>query len=433
MAQSGKSTPFFNLPLELREQIYKDTFRSKGQGPELLRTCWKINTEARKFLYQRQIEFANQLSMYRWSDMTPGKLRSQVTDISLHVQDPDLRSILDLNASASRSPLPGHLLTWGLYTVELRNLKTALSRLPNVKTITIRTLPGRQSYLYRDFLTAFLDSLDSIYPTLSDLTLEGNFHHQRLDFVSRLAALQSFSFDGSSASSVAELGEILGNLEHLRNFSLISQRVVFKSSSSTTHPGFTGKPGLVTGHAMRTIEQLAFTERATMSSTNAVSIPDILNAVQRLKGLKSFSVSLSHTPDNEVMASLGQFLSSSTVERLELDWLNLHAEVLEEYSLVQRCIKKLWVRVGIANGASNMLSYVLERRRSHHLEALREVVLIRCSKDTIAGKVTTTGDRKDSGCVMDPLASGPTADNLVRTKRRLEVEGVRVAWHTEDA
>jgi hypothetical protein len=432
MAQSGYGSPFFNLPLELREQIYRDTLTSPDQGPELLRTCRQLKTEARKFLYQRRIEFANQIDMYRWLDMTPEKLRSQVTDISLYVQDPDLRSVLDLNASISQSTLSGHLLTCDLYAVELRDIKTALSRLPNVKAITIRALPGRQSYLYRDFLTAFLDSLHSIYPTLSNLILEGNLHRQRLDFVGRLAALQSFSFDGYSVSSAAELTKTLGSLEHLRNFSLISQRVVLKPSSSTTHPGFTGKPGFLTGDAMRTIDQLASTERATIPFTNAVSILDVLDAVQRLQGLKSFSVSLSHTPDNEVMAALGRCLGSCMIERLELDWPNLQAEALEEYSLVQRCVKNLWIRVGSANGAFKVLLYIVERRRSHHLEELRKLVLIRSSKDNISGRVIAMGNRKDSGCVMDPPAGGSTDDGLARTKRCLEVSGVRIAWHTED-
>jgi hypothetical protein len=50
--------------------------------------------------------------------------------------------------------------------------------------------------------------------------------------------------------------------------------------------------------------------------------------------------------------------------------------------------------------ASEMLTYLLERRRLSDRKELREVVLIRANQDYI-GVDTAMHDRKDSGCVID--------------------------------
>jgi hypothetical protein len=402
MAQSRNVAPFFSLPLELREQIYQEALKSPTQGPDLLRTCWKINTEACKFLYQRPIRFLGQLWLYNWVASAPNAFLPQVTDISLTIQDVDLRPLLDSNVSTSQSPLSDRLLTRDLYAVELRSLKTALSKLPNVNTITIRAIPGRQSHLYRNFLADILEALSLVYPTLLDLNLEGKPYYQSLDFLSRLAKLQSFSFDAISTSSHSETADILGSLEHLSSLSLISHQAIL-TPSSLRNSEFMGRPQPFTGEAVRTIDQLAslpVTEHAPVPAKKLYFSSDLLSAVQHHKALKSLSISLSHTPNNEMLDSLGRCLRSSNIERLELDWPHLHVQQLRNYSLVTDCCTMLRVRVRSTYDASEMLTYLLERRRLSDRKELREVVLIRANQDYI-GVDTAMHDRKDSGCVID--------------------------------
>ena len=397
MARSRNIAPFFNLPLELREQVYKEVLMSPAQGPELLRVSRGINTEAQKFLYLRPIEFSGQLYLYRWLESLPERYHSQVTNTSLKIQDVGLRSLLEPNAPASHQPSPDRLLACDLYDAELRNLKLALSKLSDVKTMTIQALPCRQSYLYRDFLNAFLNSLHSTCPAMLDLRLEGNLQYQSLEFLRILPALQSFTFDGFCANSATEMADILRSLEHLSSLTLISHHAMLKQSS-LAHGGVS-QP--FTNIASRTIDQLAslsIMEGAPMLSKNLFFTPEVSIVVQRHKALKSLSISLSHQPDNEMLGSLQRCLGSSAIQRLELDWPGLQPEVLEEYSL-GRCIKTLWIRVRSTDAAIKLLSYLLEHRRSGDLNGLEEVVLIRDPEDYNAMD-TAMYDRKDSACVV---------------------------------
>jgi hypothetical protein len=401
MAWSGNVTPFFNLPLELREQVYKEVLKSPTQGPELLRTCQRINTEAHKFLYQRPIRIPGQLYLYSWVASAPDEFLPQVTDMCLTIQDVDLRPLLDLNTATSRPTLTGRLRTWDMYAAELHKLKTALSKLPNVNTISIKALPGRQSYLYRDFLAEVLDSLCSVHPNLSDLSLEGDLHHHSLVFVKKLARLRSFSFDGLSASSSTEMAGILSSLEHLSSLSINTQHRML-ARSSLIQSEFTGKTHPFTGEAMRTVEQLvslSVTVRPPMYFTNLFFTPEVSNAVQHHKALKSLAISLSRTPDDNMLGSLGQCLGSSVIERLELDWPQLTVETIKMYALVPGCCKTLGIRVRSTDDALEILAFLLERQ-ARDLKKLREVVLIRAARDFNAFD-TAMYDRKDSGCVMD--------------------------------
>ncbi|KAF2191395.1 hypothetical protein K469DRAFT_370467 [Zopfia rhizophila CBS 207.26] len=122
-------------------------------------------------------------------------------------------------------------------------LSESLGKLKNVNRFTIRALPDRQSFLYREFLDQFLDILGPAYPSLRHLGLEGNFHHQSLSFLSSLQELRSLSFDGFSASLPTETATLSG-LPHLTNVSLVSQHsvltpTIYIHSSFTKRQSFT--------------------------------------------------------------------------------------------------------------------------------------------------------------------------------------------------
>lgn len=392
------ATLFFTLPLELREQIYKEVLASPAQGPQLLRTCREIKTEAHKFVFQRPLNFRSQLSLYTWLDRAPDDLTPHVTEISLKVQDVDLRSLLESDASTSQSTTPPRLLTWDLYEIEVDKLNQALRKLPNVKTITIQALSSRQSFLYRGFMARVLEMLSSLYPTLLDLRLEGNMHYQSLEFLTGLQHLQSFSFDGFSSTSSTETADILASLEHLSNLSLISQHEMLMPSTYL-HSGFTEKPHSFTGGVMRTISRLAsfsVIERIPISSPTLFLTSELLASLHNHKALNSLSIVLSHTPDAETLESLQKFLQRSVIASLELDWPDLKPEVLNEYSLVQEDLRALWVRTRSASDVSTILHSVLESRAKGSLQELGKMVLIRANKD-YSDPEAATSDRKDSG------------------------------------
>lgn len=156
MRQSREVTTFLSLPAALRERIYAEVLISLEQGPEILRSCRQVEREARKFLYQRPVNFPTQLSLYEWLGATPDNLLAQVIDISVAVQDINLRSILHPHASTLLSPGPPRLLTWDLYEAEVSRFTLALERLPHVKTIAIQASSNSPSHLYDEFVSKIL-------------------------------------------------------------------------------------------------------------------------------------------------------------------------------------------------------------------------------------------------------------------------------------
>ncbi|KAF1842186.1 uncharacterized protein K460DRAFT_345818 [Cucurbitaria berberidis CBS 394.84] len=440
MASHEDATLFFTLPLELREHIYKEVLASPAQGPELLRTCREIKTEAHKFLFQRPINFHSQLSLYEWLDQAPHNLLPHVTEVSLTIQDVNFRTLLEPEASNSQPTTPPRLLTSELYEVEIGKLDQALKQLPKVKTVTIRALSTRQSFLYRDFLAKVLELLSSMCPTLLDLRLEGNMHHQSLRFLTGLQHLRCFSFDGFSSTSATETADILASLEHLSSLTLVSQHELLMPSTYL-QSGFTSKPQSFTGDVVRTINQLAsfsVIERTPTPSTTLFLTSEVLASLQGHKALNSLSIILSYTPDDETLLSLQEFLRRSDIHRLELDWPDLKPGILGEYSLVQEDLKTLWVRAQSASDAYTALVPIFESRHEGGLPNLRKIVLIRANKDDSKSRVASS-DRKDSGIGVSenkklhgaPIDRIFDKDELCQIKRRLQVLGIQVLWCTE--
>lgn len=398
MSSLEETTLFFTLPLELREQIYKEVLASPTQGPDLLRSCREIGSEAHKFLYQRPLNFRSQLSLHEWLSRAPNDLLPQATEITLKIQDVDLRPLLELDASTVQATGPPRLLTWELYQAELDRLNKALRKLPKVKTVTIRALSSRQSFLYREFLGNILDMLSSLYPTLLDLRLEGNMHHQSLEFLTGLQHLNSFSFDGFSSTSATETADILARLGQLNSLSLISQHAMLTPSTYSLS-GFTAKPQSFTGDVIRAINQLAsfsVIERIPTSSPTLFFTSEVLASLHSHKALNSLSIILSYTPDDDTLQSLQHFLERCPIQHLELDWPDLKPAVLEEYSLVQEDLKTLWIKASDVSNALTILLLILERRKAGNLQELRKVVLVRASSNYNDGEIASS-DRKDSG------------------------------------
>jgi hypothetical protein len=399
MDAQNNASPFFSLPLELREHIYAEVLSSPAQGPQLLRTCQEIQIESRKFLYQRPLDFKSQIHLHDWLNTTPDKFLTHVTDVSLSIQDVDVRALLEPGIATSRTSISGQLHTCDLYEAELHKLRESLQKLGSVKKITIRALVGRQSHLYRDFLTKLLDSLYLMYPTLHDLRLEGNISHQNLKFLGRFDNLRSFSFGGVSSSSSTETGGILSSLRQLSNLVLTYKQTMI-TSNSHLHGEF-GARSFIGGtpNAANRLASLSIAEPTLSTATDLFTL-GFLTAMHSHTTLKNLSVSVSHAPGSAMLDRLEQYLKTSAIQCLELDWPGLNAEVLRAHKLIPDHIKALWIRVGSMEAALNILLSLLERRRAGTLCELGKIVLIRTT-ELYYGMGNATCDRKDSAVMVE--------------------------------
>jgi hypothetical protein len=398
MPPTKSVSPFFDLPLELREEIYKSVLFSPSQGPDILRTCREIHFEARKFLFQKPLSFQSQTVLYTWLDEAPSALLAHVSEIALHVQDVNLKPILDSGATMLQHRSHPRLMTLELYQRELDRLKQALKRVPKVKTLTIRVSSGQSSYLYRDFVAHILSGLGTLYPYLLDLRMEGDFHYQELEFLSKLEHLESFSFDGFSSSSPAVTANILANLQHLSNLSLVSEHALL-ATDTDLNGGFTAKQQSFNGDVACRISQLAsfsVIERFAVPSPTVFFTLEVLASLQDHKSLKSISIHLSHTPSTAILESLEEFLEKTPIELLELDWPDLEPFVLERYRLLARSVKVLWVRARSESDAFEILWSIVESREAGDICELKKVVLVR-SLEVYADMHNGVSDRKDSG------------------------------------
>ncbi|KAF1920731.1 hypothetical protein BDU57DRAFT_23391 [Ampelomyces quisqualis] len=431
---SGART-FFDLPLELREQVYKDVLASPHQGPDILRSCREILNEAHKFLYQRPISLGSQEALCDWSIRIPSDLLLNVSEIALHVQDVNLKPILD-SQSSERSHLSPRLLTWELYEQEVHRIEQALKRLPKIKIITLRALPCRPSFLYREFVTQVLNVLSTSCPELVDLRLEANFHHQDLRFLPSLANLRAFSFDGFSLSSPAATAKILASLPHLSSLSVISERT-FPIPNAESPSDYNSSRQSFTGDVARTLKHLAsfsVTERIPAASSTMFFTRDLFISLRNHKTLASLTVNLSHGPGTEILQSLGEFLESTLIERLELDWPDLHAGIVEQYQILCASLKVLWIRARSQVYASSILSSVADSLDKKDMFSLAKVVLLRSKKearDQIGdGKDGGTGSAKFEAC--DDKLSTHDGDNIefCRARQRVREMNIHVAWCT---
>lgn len=381
-----------SLPLELRELIYKEVLLDPSQGPQILRVCREICSEARKFLYQRSIVFQSQSDLHRWLEQRPEEVLQDVQEIQLELQDVDLMPILASASSDDQSERRANLSTWKLYEGELETLDRSFKKLPNAKTLTIRALTGRQTHLYDEFLAKVLQMLGVHYPALQDLSLEGNTHNQSLNFLPPLEALTAFSFDGFAASETAETAAILSGL-NLTHISIVSQPALLTPTRGQ-HSSFTLKPPTFDRSFLHTITQLA-SFAVTESVPTPTSSPlffnsEIFSSLHNHKTLSALSLRLSQTPDEDTLDGLGDFLKKTdSVERLELDWPHLDPTIL--YILTNK-LKSLWIRASNSTAACDILDVILESKEDGDLERLRRVVLIRKGWDIVGETSSMNSD-----------------------------------------
>lgn len=428
------------LPLELREQVYRELFRSPTQGPDILQTCREIYGEAYKFLFLRTIRMRSQEHLYRWLKCVPQENLRQATDIHIDIQDIDLHGLLQHDLSADDLSHSARLLTWDIYKADLEEMVVALSKISSTTSLTIRALPETQSFLYRKYLAELLNILSCSFPSLRNLCLEGNMHHQTLSFLRSLPKLRALTLDGFSASSVKETISIMQGLKHLESLSLVTEQTML-TPTSYTHSSFTDQKRSITGDVVRSIRKLASfsVEECTSANSPTLSLAsEMIDNLHHLQNLATFSIRLSSAPDEGTLRSLHDFLGRSKVKQLDFDWPEITCEQLESYSLLPESIRTLWLRVQSVADAADILCSIWERRRDGDMISLRTVVLVRAA-ESLAEYIPRNSEnlQKVTNCysvISSQAVSSPEdsdAMNSVWLADKLRELGVRILWCTD--
>ncbi|KAF2658002.1 hypothetical protein K491DRAFT_713961 [Lophiostoma macrostomum CBS 122681] len=445
--ESSNIPPFSVIPLEIREQVYFDVLTDPAQGTQLLRTCREILAEGNKFLFQRPLVFRRQQALYNWLEHARNDYLNLVTNITLELQDVDLRPLLHTMTANARTPNPPRLQAWDLHEQEVQRWHQAMNKIPNVKVLTLRVSSDHQSHLYRKYVDRILEILSLVWPNLQSLNLEGNFHHQNLTFASSLTELHSLSFDGFSTSEATDTADILSSLGRLERLSLVSQHAILTPTNN--QHGFSSKRQSLSGDALRTIRPIAYSslsEQQHAASPALFFTPEVLEALYEHPTLKGLSISMSRVPNAEILEAMGNYLQHSAIEHLEVDFPDLDATILKQHGLLSGCLKDFWVRISSMTNAFDILCSIFESRKAGDIPTLGRVVLVR--EAWIAGdkrhiKEKIGEEHKGSGTdfevdtgpeTTDLNKSIPTAtdeQNVRRMITQLNNLGIKVLWRTE--
>lgn len=343
-------------------------------------TCRKIYIEAHKYLFRRPLVFRGQLELYGWLEKVPSKYLQSVTEITLEIHDVDLQPLLRIGTSAAQRNNTPRLLTVELYKKDLERLFVSLSRLPNVKELTIRTKPERQSPFYRDFIGELFARLSFLWPSIRGLSLEGNVHHQNLSFLNTLPNLRCFLFDGFSSSSSINLAETLSSLQRLQSLSLVSHHKLL-TPTNPMHSGFTSKQPSFTDDVLRSMHRLvslSITESIyPLSSPALFFTPKMVSSLLDHTSLNSLTIRISREPDSETLAALKTLLKASSIKRLELDWPPFETKIFEYYDLYPNSLTEFWVRADNASIAFDILFPIRESQEAGKMRELERIVFIR--------------------------------------------------------
>lgn len=423
MLEEGPSR-LFALPLELREEVYKSVLASPAHSSALLQTSHEINAESRKFLYQQPLKFKDQGLWFTWTDETPAELLGNVSDIALHVLDVNLKPILETANHKSLRQSP-RLLTAELYQEHANKFKRALTLLPNLRILTIRTPSGRPSHLYCELVTQILDSIGHCCPQLRQLRLEGNFRHYTLNFLSTLTELESLTLEGSSDSTPEATAMILSQIPNLTSLSLILNGAPL-SSDPRQHRTCTTQRYSLNGEALQKVQKLgllSLTETGQLPSPRACLTTNVLDALHNHATLRHLCVRLAYTPDTAIFAAMNRFLQHTPIEHLELDWPNLHALQLEGNGLLASSLRTLWVGIQSLSSAGEFLGLLVMSQHDRCLN-LQKVVLVRnaqlCVEMIGAVELISVGTRVDRDDSQFSVS-----------RQRLRDIGIHVAWYTE--
>ncbi|KAK3679446.1 hypothetical protein LTR78_001007 [Recurvomyces mirabilis] len=157
--------PIFRIPAELRLDFYALALLVDDSDLRLLQTCKQINMEARPILYQRPLTLTSQAQFFELVQRSDPVDLLRIHDVTLHLTDISLSSLLDGFAG---------ITAWALYQQELERLDRAFRTISGLRRLVLRPPAVNHSQLLRGMYLSFLGLIPQHHPSLQNLVIEDN-------------------------------------------------------------------------------------------------------------------------------------------------------------------------------------------------------------------------------------------------------------------
>ncbi|TKA65898.1 hypothetical protein B0A49_09933 [Cryomyces minteri] len=370
MAECSSHPHFLTLPLELREQVYRDVILTSDSNVQILRGCRQIHAEAQQFVFKRPLAFDSQTELCQWLNRVDKRYLRHIDTLRFSVVEIDLSPLLETSYYSPST----RLHWWDLYEMEAKELSAALQSLSNVRDLTI-SLPGSvDSRLVRDFYHALLDNLAHIFPKLEHLTLPGG--QRSLEFVEPMRCLHSLRFNGYTDSRPIEPANVLSRMPHLTELQLFGPPydMVDERFRGDKRPQGAQPLSPEVLHHIRPLTSFAiFEEDRPWLEKPVYFNPPFLQALRsaHITSLKKLCISLDWTPDQDAQDLLFALLSDSVVRDLTICWPGLDPSFL---LCLPASLETLRTSVSGALDAYSLVCWVSHRKTD--LAVLEEIELM---------------------------------------------------------
>lgn len=327
-------SPFLDLPLEIREQIYGGLLSDPScKSVQMLRTSQQIYAEAQPFLFKRPLAFASQFDFYDWVKRSNPQNLRHVQCIYIKLLDVIAYEGLDPSAiQAYRKNSPSPIVK--SYEDDLARFTTALKGVPNVRNLTLyKNHTAAESDPFRDFYQSCFALITQNFSALRCLTFYVD--QVPLDFLSSLRSLQSLRFTGFSVSSPMDTLKVLQKLSKLEEVNLFGPP---PGISFQQRRGYTGPKTIhsMTADVIRGISPLkSFTICEIRDPLSKIVEyffeSSMLAALSQTHGrsLRTLRISTDFLPSMESRSTLAFLLSTSALQHVELGWPGLDGKVVD--------------------------------------------------------------------------------------------------------
>ncbi len=367
-------SPFLDLPLEIREQVYGGLFSdSTCKTVQMLRTSQQIYAEAQAFLYKRPLAFASQFDMYDWiKKSTPQNLRYvqciriRLVDVIGH-EGLDTSKIQDYRKSCP-SPITRS------YEEDLQRFASALKSVPNVRSLTLYKHRAAESDHFREYHRACFNLITRQSSGLRSLSFY--VHQVPLDFLPALRSLQSLRFTGFSTSTPKDTLTYLRKLPALEEMELFGPPpgLAFHQRRGYIGPKTVQSLSADVVRGLTPLKSFTICEmRDSVSGVDEVfAEPVMLHALAQTHGksLRKLRISTDFLPSPASRNALMSLLAASAIQTLELGWPGLDGRVVDVLPPSIRCLQ---ITVGGALPPDELVARLVARRAQ--LASLAEVVI----------------------------------------------------------
>ncbi|EXJ58045.1 hypothetical protein A1O7_05468 [Cladophialophora yegresii CBS 114405] len=213
---ASTGSPFFELPLEVRCNIYDLMVRLPYRDHlNLLCVHKQVHGEARESFYQRPLYCDSQYDLIKFVERWPESVLQSITDLRMRVEEirPEIMQEY-LAAIASGNP---ELIHRHPYLMEINQITFALAELPGITHLQLLRPIGLQTSIPSSIvMTHLLNWAAENYPILRSLRLDiEQCHIGCLGSFTELSSLQMTGYSETSPMRTADVLSKLTNLEEL--------------------------------------------------------------------------------------------------------------------------------------------------------------------------------------------------------------------------